>query len=145
MGDGMLILYLNRFRIERVQRKDSMYVVPCYIAYLIISLAVTIGVAQTLYKNGRIFLVDAFRGNAELADSVNRLLLVGFYLINVGYVTLALSTSAPLDTERQSIELVSTKIGVVLVVLGVLHFFNLYIFSRLRRRAESTPPPVPAR
>ena len=122
-----------------------MYVVSCYVAYLIISLAVTIGVAQTLFKNGRIFLVDAFRGNAELADSVNRLLLVGFYLINLGYVALALTTDAPLNTPRQSIELVSTKIGVVLVVLGVLHFGNLYVFSRMRRRGSEYPPPMPAR
>jgi hypothetical protein len=122
-----------------------MYVVDCYIAYLAISLAVTIGVAQTLYKHGRIFLVDAFHGNTDLADSVNRLLLVGFYLINLGYVTLALSTSAPLDTARQSIELVSEKIGVVLVVLGLLHFGNLYIFSRIRRRTLENPLPVPVR
>jgi hypothetical protein len=122
-----------------------MYVVSCYVAYLAISLAVTIGVAQTLFKNGRIFLVDAFDGNEALADSVNRLLLVGFYLINLGYVALALTTSAPLDTVRQSIELVSTKIGVVLVVLGVLHFGNLYIFSRIRRRSVEMPPPFPAR
>lgn len=122
-----------------------MYVVSCYIAYLVISLAVTIGVAQTLFKNGRIFLVDAFQGNEALADSVNRLLLVGFYLINLGYVALALTTDAPLDTARQSIELASTKIGVVLVVLGVLHFGNLYIFSRIRRRSVEYPPPLPAR
>jgi len=122
-----------------------MYVVSCYIAYLVISLAVTIGVAQTLYKHGRIFLVDAFRGNTDLADSVNRLLLIGFYLINLGYVALALTTDAPLNTARQSIELVSTKIGVVLVVLGVLHFFNLFIFSRMRTRMMEIPPPVPVR
>jgi hypothetical protein len=117
-----------------------MYVVACYTSYLVISLAVTVGVAQTLFRNGRIFLIDAFRGNEALADSVNRLLLVGFYLINLGYVTLALSTTAEMNTVRQSIELVSDKIGVVLVVLGILHFGNLYVFSRIRRR---TPPPVP--
>jgi hypothetical protein len=122
-----------------------MYVVSCYIAYLIISLAVTIGVAQSLFKNGRIFLVDAFHGNEALADSVNRLLLVGFYLINLGYVALALTTDAPLNTPRQSIELVSTKIGVVLVVLGVLHFGNVYIFSRIRRRGSEYPPALPVR
>jgi len=122
-----------------------MYVVSCYIAYLIISVSVTIGVAQTLYKNGRIFLVDAFHGNEDLADSVNRLLLIGFYLINLGYVTLALTTDAPLNTARQSIELVSTKIGVVLVVLGMLHFGNLYIFTRIRRRTAEFPPPIAAR
>jgi hypothetical protein len=113
-----------------------MYIVGCYATYLLISLAVTIWVARTLHKNGRVFLVDAFHGNAELADSVNHLLVVGFYLINIGYVTLALRTSGNLDTLRASIELVSDKIGIVLLVLGGMHFFNLFVFSRMRKRSQ---------
>jgi hypothetical protein len=111
-----------------------MYIVIAYTAYLAISLAVTIWVARTLEHNGRVFLVDAFHGNTELADSVNRLLVVGFYLINVGYVTLALHTSAMLDSTRSAIELICDKIGAVLLVLGLMHFFNLYLFNRLRKR-----------
>jgi hypothetical protein len=115
-----------------------MYIVGCYVSYLLISLAVTIWVARTLHKNGRVFLVDAFHGNTELADSVNHLLVVGFYLINVGYVTLALKTSTNLNTLRAAIELVSDKIGLVLLVLGGMHFFNLVVFSSLRKRTRSS-------
>ena len=113
-----------------------MYIVISYLAYLAISLGVTIWVARTLHRNGRVFLVDAFHGNTELADSVNHLLVVGFYLINVGYVTLALRTSAALPGVREAIELVCDKIGVVLLVLGLMHFFNLYVFNQLRRRTR---------
>jgi hypothetical protein len=113
--------------------------------YLAVSLAVTIWVARTLYKNGRVFLVHAFQGNTDLADSINHLLVVGFYLINLGYVTLALRTSYAADTPRQAIELFSDKIGTILVVLGVMHFLNLYVFNRLRRRGQEymDPPPLP--
>jgi hypothetical protein len=119
-----------------------MYIVVCYVAYLAVSLAVTIWVAQTLHRNGRTFLVDAFQGNSELADSVNHLLVVGFYLINFGYVALALRTADLVPTVRSAIELVCDKLGVVLIVLGVMHFFNLYVFNRLRKRglAELRPP-----
>lgn len=117
-----------------------MYIVISYAAYLAISLAATVWVARTLERNGRVFLVDAFQGNAELADSVNRLLVVGFYLINVGYATLALHTYATLDSTRGAIELICDKIGVVLLVLGLMHFFNLYVFHRLRRRGRSGQP-----
>jgi hypothetical protein len=122
-----------------------MYIVACYVAYLAISLAVTIWVAQTLRHNGRSFLIDAFQGNSDLADSVNHLLVVGFYLINVGYVTLALRTYGQVETVRAAIELVCDKVGVVLIVLGAMHFFNLYVFNRLRRRgqAELRPPFLP--
>ena len=115
-----------------------MYIVWTYVAYLAISLSVTVWVARTLHRNGRIFLIDAFHSNTELADSVNHLLLVGFYLVNIGYVTLALRTGVNLANLRQAIELLSDKIGIVLLVLGFMHFSNLYIFSRMRKRATQS-------
>src|ERR1700685_1712472 len=119
-----------------------MYIVGCYVSYLLISLAVTVWVARTLHKNGRVFLVDAFHGNTELADSVNHLLVVGFYLINIGFVSLALKTADVINTSRAAIELLSDKMGMVLMILGGMHFFNLYVFSRIRRSARGTRPPV---
>src|SRR5438477_4769365 len=112
-----------------------------YFAYLTISVLLTVWVAHTLHKNGRIFLIDAFRGREALADSVNHLLVVGFYLINFGYVSLALKLSAEVLSMRESIEALSWKVGLVLVVLGGMHFFNLYVFSRIRRRAPGPHMP----
>src|SRR2546423_4468544 len=118
-----------------------------YLAYLAISVALTIWVARTLHKNGRIFLVDSFLGNEALADSVNHLLVVGFYLINIGFVTLALKYGDKAVDTQSALETLSTKVGLVLVVLGFMHFFNLYVFSKLRRRAAhkhaGPPPPLP--
>ncbi len=118
-----------------------------YILYLLISVGLTIWVARTLHRNGRAFLVDAFSGNESLADSVNHLLVVGFYLINIGYVTLALQLkfgNAEPTTLQGAIEFLSFKVGLVLVVLGVMHFGNLFLFSRMRRRMmlHDAPPPV---
>lgn len=124
---------------------NTFYPVWTYLVYVTISVALTIWVARTLHRNGRIFLVDAFHGNEALADSVNHLLVVGFYLVNIGFVTLALKESVkPLDMQT-SIELLSTKVGLVLLVLGAMHFVNMIVFSKLRRRAmrEMGPPPVP--
>jgi hypothetical protein len=115
-----------------------------YLAYLVISVALTIWVAKTLHKNGRIFLVDSFLGNEPLADSVNHLLVVGFYLINIGFVTLALKYGDKAADATTALEILSTKVGLVLVVLGIMHFFNLFVFSKMRRRAtlNRTVPPI---
>lgn len=123
-----------------------MIVAACYFSYLAISIALTVWVARTLHRNGRVFLVDAFHGNEALADSVNQLLVVGFYLINVGYIALALKTTDPLLNFRQVIELESVKIGVVLLILGAMHFFNILVFAKMRSRntvhqLRPTPPP----
>ena len=118
-----------------------------YLAYLGISVALTVWVARTLHKNGRIFLVDSFLGNEALADSVNHLLVVGFYLVNLGWIVRSLRTYQRLDTVQSAIELLSDKVGTVLFVLGVMHFFNVFLFSRYRRRAldrlSTAPPPIP--
>src|SRR6201988_3591048 len=102
----------------------------------------TIYVARTLYKREAIFLVGAFHGNRELAGSVNHLLVVGFYLINIGFVSLALKTAEVINNSRSAIELLSDKMGMVLLILGGMHFFNLYVFSRIRRSARGPRPPV---
>jgi hypothetical protein len=127
------------------QKEDVMSVeIITYLVYLAISIALTIWVAHTLHKNGRVFLVDVFHGNEPLADSVNHLLVVGFYLINLGYVSLALKLGYNLASAKEGIEALSTKVGMVLLVLGGMHFFNLLVFSRMRRRAtlRNAPPPV---
>jgi hypothetical protein len=107
-----------------------------YLVYIAISVALTIWVAHTLHKNGRIFLVDVFQGNEALADSVNHLLVVGFYLINLGYVSLALKLGYEIQSSQEGIEALSWKVGLVLVVLGVMHFFNLFVYSRIRSRSQ---------
>jgi len=116
-----------------------------YLFYLAISIALTVWVARTLHRNGRIFLIDSFLGNESLADSVNHLLVVGFYLVNIGFVSLALKYGDKTVDAQTGLEILSSKVGLVLVVLGVMHFFNLYVFSRLRRRAlnRSVPPVLP--
>ena len=122
-----------------------MYAVYAHLAYLFISIATTIWVARTLMRNGRVFLIDTFQQNQALADAVNNLLVVGFYLINVGYVALALKYGERPTDLAGSIEAMSTKVGFVLLVLGAMHFLNLYVFSRVRRKAllRSQKPPVP--
>ena len=120
------------------------YTVGTYVSYLAVSVVLTVWVARTLFVNGRVFLVDVFHGNDKLADSVNHLLVVGFYLINLGFITLALRLSGDIENLRYSIEALSWKVGRVLLVLGAMHFLNLFVFSRIRRNAvlESALPPV---
>src|SRR5262249_9391837 len=112
-----------------------MIMVWTYIAYLVISLSLAVYVAHTLHKNGRGFLVDTFGGNEKLADSVNHLLVVGFYLINLGYISLVLKYGDPAHDLQGAIEYLSWKVGFVAVVLGAVHFLNVLVFSRMRNRA----------
>ncbi|MBE2179114.1 MAG: hypothetical protein IAE97_01395 [Chthoniobacterales bacterium] len=122
------------------------HILLTYSLYLVISIALTVWVAHTLFKNGRVFLVDCFHRNEPLADSINHLLVVGFYLINLGFICLFLKLGIRVDSPKEVFEALSGKMGVVLLTLGVMHFFNLLVLAKLRRRARAgtTPPPLPA-
>jgi hypothetical protein len=111
------------------------YFIITYITYLLLTLSITIWVATTLFKNGRVFLFDIFHGNAELAASVNKLLLTGFYLVNLGYAIYTLQVVQGMHSVQDVIEVLSIKIGWIILVLGGVHFFNLFVFFRLRKKA----------
>lgn len=119
------------------------YTISAYLIYAAVSVAMTVWVARTLHGNGLIFLVHAFRGNEDMAASVNRLLVVGFYLINLGFIAVALRYGVKPTNWAEAIEFLSTKVGLVLMVLGAMHFFNMYNFDKMRRKAlRAEPPPL---
>ncbi|MGC5003379.1 MULTISPECIES: hypothetical protein [unclassified Streptomyces] len=120
--------------------------VVAYVIYLLISVALTVWVARTLSRNGKVFLADVLHGNEKLADAVNHLLVVGFYLVNLGFVTLYLKNSDGVADARGLFEALSVKVGVVLLVLGVMHLGNVYVLNKIRRRGlmeRKQTPPVP--
>ena len=106
-----------------------------YLTYLVCTIALTIWVARALFKNGQIFLIDIFHGNKPLAEAVNNLLLVGFYLVNIGYAVYTLKTTEFVTDIRQVVEVLSVKLGAIILILGGMHFFNMFVFFRLRKRA----------
>ncbi|HET9331053.1 MAG TPA: hypothetical protein VFO23_11035 [Steroidobacteraceae bacterium] len=109
-----------------------MMMLSTYFVYVAVSVAVTVWVGRSLHRNGRVFLVENFHGREKLADSVNHLLLVGFYLINIGFVCLALRYGEKPVSAVEAVEYLSTKIGLVIVLLGFMHFFNMRMLVRFR-------------
>lgn len=112
------------------------YTVLSYSIYLPATILLTVWVAKTLFTNGRVFLVEIFHKDELLADSVNKLLLVGFYLVNIGYAVYTLKILGSIDNTQAVIETLSAKIGWIILVLGGMHFFNLFILFSLRKKAQ---------
>ena len=119
-------------------------IVVAYALYLLLSIPLTVLVARTLSKHGRTFLTEVFADSPGLANAVNQLLVVGFYLVSLGFVTLFLTSSTRELTARGVFELLSVKIGTVALVLGVMHLLNVLVFNGIRRRHLTPPPPAPA-
>ncbi|MBT8043946.1 MAG: hypothetical protein KJO79_03260 [Verrucomicrobiae bacterium] len=122
------------------------HTVTTYIGYIIVAIPLTIWVAKTLHKNGRVFLLKSMNQDEALADSVNHLLVVGFYLVNLGFVSLYLKLDQQVQQINGVFEALSAKLGVVMLVLGGMHFFNIWLFSRMGKRGDDdlreAKPPV---
>ena len=111
-----------------------MYDIYAYVAYLIVSIGLTVWVAQTLSKNGLVFLVECFGHDRTLAESTNHLLVVGFYLVNLGWILLTLRFGSSPENAADVIRFLSTKVGIVVVVLGFMQFFNMNAIAKFGRK-----------
>jgi hypothetical protein len=122
---------------------SNVYLITVYVTYAVASVGLTIWIARTLFKHGAVFLEDVFADHPKMADAVNRLLVVGFYLVNLGYASLLLKAGGS-ESAVQAIEVLSSKLGWLLLSLGAMHFANLYVFHRVRQhsRLAVLPPPV---
>jgi hypothetical protein len=125
------------FKNGRKPGGTAMGIVVTYVVYLLISVALTVFVGSALSRSGRIFLLDVFGGQVAPAQAASRLVVVGFYLLNLGFVTLTMRMSGEIGGARQVIQVLSVKIGEVLLVLGGLYVANIGFLTRLRRRAQA--------
>jgi hypothetical protein len=105
-----------------------------YAGYLAVSIGLTVVVASALSRSGRVLLVHLFGGDEGMAGAVNRMLVVGFYLLGLGYVALTVRTSGPVSGAGQAIGVLSVKVGEELLVLGALYLLNIVLLARFRRR-----------
>jgi len=132
-----ILIESSKTKIKFTTNKFSVmsYILISYTLYLFLTLALTVWVARTLFSNGKVFLLDIFHGNKELANAVNNLLLVGFYLINIGYAVYTLTITENILDARQLVEGLSIKVGAIILILGGMHFLNMLVFYKLRKRA----------
>ena len=115
---------------------NNNFLIAAYSVYLPVTLFLTYYVAKTLFNSGKIFMLDIFRGRLEIAESTNHLFRVGFYLLNIGFAMLMLKTNYEVFNGQTLLEVLSLKVGGFSIYLGLMLFFNLYLFFRGKRKSK---------
>ncbi len=116
-----------------------MGIVTVYILYLLISVVLTIVTATILARSGRIFLTHMLGGDEALGGAISRLFAVGFYLLNLGFVILAMRDTGSVHSTQQAVQVLATKLGQAVLVIGALHLINVFALTRVGRRAGRPP------
>ncbi|HKX74728.1 MAG TPA: hypothetical protein VJR05_04985 [Acidimicrobiia bacterium] len=111
------------------------YAIAVYAIYAVVAIGLTIWLARTLHKSGQAFLEDVFADKPELAESVNRLLVVGFYMLNLGYAFYLLRTQSGLDAFA-AVQVLVNRLAILLVTLAIIHFINVTVFWSIRSRSQ---------
>jgi hypothetical protein len=115
---------------------NNNFLIAAYSVYLPVTLFLTYYVAKTLFNSGKIFMLDIFRGRVEIAELTNHLFRVGFYLLNIGFAMLMLKTNYEVFNGQTLLEVLSLKVGGFSIYLGLMLFFNLYLFFRGKRKSK---------
>ena len=117
-----------------------------YAVYSAVATLLTIGLARTLSHHGHVFLEDVFPDRPTLAKSINQLLVVGFFMLNLGYAFFLLRQNTPANGQA-AFEGLAQRLGVLLVSLAGIHFVNVMVFWKIRRSQklrELAPPLAPS-
>ena len=123
------------------------YLITVWLVYAAVSIGLTYFLARTLFKHGAVFLRNVFKDTPDMAHAINVLLVVGFYMLNLGYAALLLRPGAlPAGaTAAAAVAYLVNKLGILLVSLGIIHFVNMaviYRLGRVRKPRPATPPPA---
>lgn len=116
-----------------------MLTTAAFVIYITLSIGITVYVSRTLSRNGLPFLIEGFAGKTALAESTNHLLVVGFYLVNLGFVLLRMQTNIRIHSINELIIYQTSGIGLVLLILGAMHFFNMLVIRSFVRSMQALP------
>ncbi len=121
--------------------KGDGYAILVYLVYAAVAIGLTVWLARTLFNSGQVFLDDVFEGKQKLAESVNRLLVTGFYMLNLGYALFIIRSKSDLDAFG-AVQFLINRLAILLLTLGAIHFVNVFVFWRIRAHRERIDAPV---
>jgi hypothetical protein len=109
------------------------YNISAYIVFIILVVFIIVYVGRYFYTNGRVFIISLLDGNVSLADQVNKVLLVGYYLVNTGYAFLKLQRWQRISTVEAWLSSLTLNIGTLVLILAFLHYMNMYAIYYLSK------------
>ena len=109
------------------------YNIAAYIIYLCLMVFIIVYVGRYFYTNGRVFIISLFNGNVPLADHVNKLLLITYYLFNIGYSFVKLRQWARINNIEGLVSSLAFNLGVLILILAVTHYLNMLIIYLLSK------------
>jgi hypothetical protein len=114
------------------------YNVVTYFAYFLIILFVVLYVGGRLYRHGEAFVDNCFLGDIKISRAVNKFLLSGYYLMNIGYSIFVLSGWEKVNSLVNMLEVTAYRSGTIILMLGIMHYINIISLIAIGRKRDHT-------
>lgn len=114
--------------------------IAAYFIYLTLTIYIIVRVGKMFHNNGRVFILALYKGDAPATDNINNLLLVAYYLFNIGYAFLKLKTWEKVISSQQLISSVSSHLGPLILILAMTHYFNMLLIYFLAKKHNTFTP-----
>ena len=109
------------------------YNIGAYIIFLGLMIFIIVYVGRLFFTNGRVFIIALFEGAVEKADGVNKILLIAYYLFNIGYAFLKLKTWQRIANWEGLLSSLATNMSILILILAITHYFNMLVIYLLSK------------
>lgn len=101
-----------------------------YSIYLIITTLIIIKVGKICYQNGTIYVAELIPDHKDLCHKTNTILLLGYYLLNIGYCAMTLISWENIASFPQLVEMIAFKSATIIGIIALMHYLNLYVLTK---------------
>jgi vacuolar-type H+-ATPase subunit I/STV1 len=111
-----------------------------YLIYISLTTVITFIVGNSLHKTGKVFLSHLFTKELDVMLTVNNILLIGYYLLNIGFALYTMNNWDKITTVSQLIQDTGYHISIILMTLGIIHYFNitaLLITAKIKNKTSN--------
>ncbi|RZJ49400.1 MAG: hypothetical protein EOO44_18350 [Flavobacterium sp.] len=101
-----------------------------YFIYLSITILIILKVGKICYRNGNIYVAELIPNHADICQQINQVLLLAYYLLNIGYCAMTLISWEKISSSTQLIEVIGVKTAIIVFIISILHYFNIFILTK---------------
>lgn len=100
-----------------------------YLIYFLFTILIIVKVGKICYQNGNIFMAQLIPKHQDLGQKVNQILLLGYYLLNIGYCAITIISWEQIRSVTQLLEIITSKSALIIIIIGILHYCNIFIIT----------------
>lgn len=101
-----------------------------YLIYFGITIFIIVKVGKVCYNNGNIYVSQLIPDHEELCQKINQMLLIGYYLLNIGYCAMTIISWQKINTTENLIEIIASKSAVIIVTIAIMHYINILLLTK---------------